>query len=135
MLKDKVTVVSLPTGGADAVERRVFTPKGEMAQILNGSMTVQHLMYWDLDSPKSGQTRGNHYHKAKTEQYYVLTGEVDLTVVDRETTERQVLAVKGGDRITVAPGVAHSFRSRGYAQVLEFSPAPYDASDTVACPV
>ncbi len=131
MLDEKVRVESLPVGGADGAERRIFSAKGEMAQIVNGTSTFMHLVYWDLDSPKSGQTRGNHYHKIKTEQYYVLTGEMDMTVVDRETSERKVLPVRGGDRITVAPGVAHSFFSRGYAQVLEFAPAPYDVADTV----
>ena len=135
MLKDKIKVVSLPIGGADDAERRIFSPKGELAQIVNGTASIQHLVYWDLDSPRSGQTRGNHYHKVKTEDCYVLTGEIEVTVLDRDTSERNTLTAKGGDRITVAPGVAHSFRSKGYAQVLELLPTPYDPNDTMPFPV
>jgi len=132
MLNNKVRITTLPTGGADGDERRLFSPKGELAQIINGTMTIQHLVYWDLDSSKSGQARGNHYHKVKTESCYVLTGELEVTVLDRATSERKTLIVRAGDRITVAPGVAHSFRSKGYAQALELLPTPYDAADTVA---
>jgi len=135
MLKDKIRIVSLPIGGPDEAERRVFSPKGELAQIVNGTAAVRHLVYWDLDSPRSGQTRGSHYHRIKTEVCYVLTGEIEVTAVDRETSERAILIVRGGDRITLAPGVAHSYRSKGYAQALELLPDPYDATDTVPFPV
>jgi mannose-6-phosphate isomerase-like protein (cupin superfamily) len=135
MLNNKVAITTLPTGGADEAERRLFSSKGELAQIINGTMNIQHLVYWDLDSPRSGQTRGNHYHKVKIDRCYVLTGELEVTVMDRQTLEREILTVKDGDCITIAPGVVHSFRSKGYAQALELLPTPYDAADTVACPI
>jgi len=131
MLKDKIRIVSLPIGGPDEAERRVFSPKGELAQIVNGTAAVRHLVYWDLDSPRSGQTRGSHYHRIKTEVCYVLTGEIEVTAVDRETSEREVITARAGDRITVDPGVAHSYRSKGYAQALELLPTPYDPEDTI----
>ena len=135
MLKDKIRIVSLPIGGPDEAERRVFSPKGELAQIVNGTAAIRHLVYWDLDSPRSGQARGSHYHKAKTEECYVLTGEIEVTAVDRETGERTILTVCGGDRVTIVPGVAHSYRSKGYAQALELLPNPYDPDDTIPVPV
>ena len=131
MLKDKIRIVSLPIGGPDEAERRVFSPKGELAQIVNGTAAIRHLVYWDLDSPRSGQTRGSHYHRIKTEVCYVLTGEIEVTAVDRETSEREVITARAGDRITVDPGVAHSYRSKGYAQALELLPTPYDPEDTI----
>lgn len=135
MLKDRIRIVPLPVGGADDAERRIFSPKGELAQIVNGTNAIRHLVYWDLDSPRSGQTRGNHYHRVKTEECYVLTGEIEVIAMDRETAEREVMTARAGDRITVDSGVAHSFRSRGYAQVLELLPTPYDAADTIPFPV
>ena len=131
MLKDKIRIASLPIGGPDESERRVFSPKGELAQIVNGTAAIRHLVYWDLDSPHSGQTRGSHYHRIKTEVCYVLTGEIEVTAVDRETSEREVITARAGDRITVDPGVAHSYRSKGYAQALELLPTPYDPEDTI----
>lgn len=132
MLRDKIRIRHLPVDGAESDERRLFSPKGELAQIVNGSMTIKHLVYWDLDSPKSGQTRGDHYHINKTEECYVLTGELDITVCDRDTMEQVTLPAVAGDRITIEAGVAHSYCSRGYVQVLELLPTPYDATDTAA---
>lgn len=54
MLKTKVIIDPLPMTGDDHVERRLFSAKGEMAQILNrATEAYRHLVYWDLDSPKS----------------------------------------------------------------------------------
>lgn len=131
MLRDKIRIRHLPVDGAESDERRLFSPKGELAQIVNGSMTIKHLVYWDLDSPKSGQTRGDHYHHIKNEECYILTGELDITICDRGTMEQAILPATAGDRITIEAGVAHSYRSRSYAQVLELLPTPYDATDTV----
>lgn len=136
LFADRVRIETLPTGGADHEERRLFSKKGEMAQILNRQGDAcRHLVYWDLDSPKTQQERGQHYHLRKTEQYYILTGELELRVMDPETKARETFPVKAGQRITVNPKIAHAFRSLNYAQVLEYAPASYDPTDTVACPL
>jgi dTDP-4-dehydrorhamnose 3,5-epimerase-like enzyme len=132
MMGDKVIIEPLPVGGPDAGERRLFSPKGEMAQILNRShKSFRHLVYWELDSPATGQERGHHYHRRKTENYYVISGELDLLLEDLETGVKQVVSLPAGCRLHIKPGVAHAFRSRVYSQVLEYSPEPYDPADTV----
>ena len=56
MLKNKVIIDPLLLTGDDNAERRLFSGKGEMAQILNrATETYRHLVYWDLDSTKSGE--------------------------------------------------------------------------------
>lgn len=67
MLRDKIRIRHLPLDGAESDERRLFSPKGEPAQIVDGSPTIKHLVYWDLDSPKSGQARGDHCQNVKIE--------------------------------------------------------------------
>jgi mannose-6-phosphate isomerase-like protein (cupin superfamily) len=132
MLETKVVIEALPAAGADGDERRFSSPKGEMTQILNRrEEPFRHLVYWDLDSAVSGQERGHHYHARKTENFYVLTGEFDLLLHDLETGVKGAVLVKAGDRLYISPRVAHAFRSRGYAQALEYSPEPYDNSDTL----
>ncbi|MDO9543420.1 MAG: hypothetical protein Q7J98_14025 [Kiritimatiellia bacterium] len=133
----KVIVEELPMGGADSEERRIISAKGEMAQILNrAEESFQHLVYWDLDSAKSGQLRGNHYHLRKTERYYVISGQLDLFLEDITSLQNEKIRLLPGSRVTLPPRVAHSFKSLAYSQVLEFSPGPYDPSDTklYACP-
>ena len=130
-LGGKVIVGELPAGGKDSEERRIISAKGEMAQILNrAGESFRHLVYWDLDSAKSRQVRGNHYHLRKTERYYVISGIIDLMLEDVASLERDKIRLSAGCFITVHPYVAHAFMSVAYSQVLEFSPAPYDPGDT-----
>jgi len=127
----KVIVEELPVGGADPAERRIISAKGEMAQILNrAGEHFQHLVYWDLDSEKSKQMRGNHYHLRKTERYYVISGRLELLLEDVQSLQNDKIQLLAGNCITLHPYVAHTFKSLSYAQVLEFSPVPYDPGDT-----
>jgi mannose-6-phosphate isomerase-like protein (cupin superfamily) len=131
MLADKVNIQELPIGGDDHSERRFFSGKGEMAQILNhADSAFKLLVYWDLDSARTGQERGHHYHEKKREYFYILSGEIELCVEDIETSEQKTFIVKAGSRLTISNRVAHAFRSLDYSQVLEYSPEPYDPSDT-----
>jgi len=136
-LSGKVIVEELPVGGTDPEERRIISAKGEMAQILNRTNECfRHLVYWDLDSGKSQQMRGNHYHLRKTERYYVISGRLELFLEDVQSLQNEKIQLSAGNRITLHPYVAHAFMSLAYAQVLEFSPVPYDPGDTksYACP-
>ena len=131
MLERKVVIEELPLEGNDTNERRILSVKGEMVQILNRTDEVfRHLVYWELDSNRTGQERGHHYHGKKTERFYVLTGELEFSVKELESSSSKKLIVKAGNRFTIAPMVAHAFRSLMYAQVLEYSPDPYDPADT-----
>jgi len=131
MIGTKVIIENLPVGGDDNLERRVFSAKGEMAQILNRSnQAFKQLVYWELDSAKSGEERGHHYHEKKIEHFYVVTGELELLFKDLESSVSKKLLVKAGNRLDICPRVAHAFRSLTYSQVLEYSPEPYDPSDT-----
>jgi mannose-6-phosphate isomerase-like protein (cupin superfamily) len=131
MLETKVVVEQLPIGGNDNLERRIFSEKGEMAQILNRTHEAfKNLVYWELDSARTGQERGHHYHERRTERFYILTGELELSLKDIESLASKRLKVKAGNRVIISPRVAHAFRSLVYSQVLEYSPEPYDPTDT-----
>lgn len=133
-LDGKVTVRDLPAGGSDAEERKIVSAKGEMAQILNrAGESFRHLVYWDLDSARSGQARGNHYHLRKTERYYIIRGRLAMLLEDKATLQKEKITISSGQFVTVAPRVAHAFVSSEYSQVLEISPDPYDPSDTAPC--
>ena len=102
-----------------------------MAQILNRpDVAFRQLVYWDLDTPRTGQERGHHVHARKTDRLYVLKGELEVVAEDPATRERKVLRAAAGCRVTIGPGIAHACRSTAYTQVLEYAPDPYDPSDT-----
>ncbi|MDI9569607.1 MAG: hypothetical protein QM278_02545 [Pseudomonadota bacterium] len=128
---DRVIVESLPVGGPDAAERRIFSDKGEMAQIVNRTdAAIRQIVYWDIDSARTGADRGHHYHRKKTDRMYVIAGEVELLLEDPRTGARETVALQAGERVRILPGVAHAVRSRIRAQVLEYGPDPYDPADT-----
>jgi len=131
MLDKKVIIEPLPIGGDNSLERRIFSEKGEMAQILNrADEAFKQLVYWELDSTKPDQERGHHYHERRIEQIYVLTGALELLLKDIENSDIKKMIIKVGDRVTISPKVAHAYRSLMYSQVLEYSPEPYDPIDT-----
>lgn len=130
-LESKIAVERLPNAGSDSAERIIFSPKGEMAQILNRKdEAFRHLVYWDLDSARTGQERGHHYHSRKVEHFYVLSGKVELIAKDLETSENKTWVMTKGTKVIIQPGVVHAFRSTVYSQVLEYTENPYDPSDT-----
>ncbi len=131
MLNKKVIIEQLPVGGDHSLERRIFSGKGEMAQILNRTdEAFRRLVYWELDSTNSDQERGHHCHERRIERIYVLTGELKLLLKDTKSSDNNKMIIKAGDRVMIGPGVAHAYRSLMYSQVLEYSPEPYDPIDT-----
>jgi len=131
MLDKKVVIEQLPMGGNNSLERRIFSEKGEMAQILNRTDEVfRQLVYWELDSTNSDQERGHHCHERRIERIYVLTGELELLLKDIDSSDSKKVIIKAGNRVTIGPRVAHAYRSLMYSQVLEYSPEPYDPIDT-----
>ncbi len=128
---DRVRIESLPVGGPDEAERRIFSDKGEMAQIVNRrEEAFRQIVYWDIDSARTGVDRGHHYHRKKTDRMYVISGEVELLLEDPQTGAQERVILRAGDRVQILPGVAHAIRSRIRSQVLEYSPDPYDPADT-----
>lgn len=75
--------------------------------------------------------RGNHYHHRKQERVYLASGELELTCMDISTGERAVLRMSAGDHVSIAPGVAHAVRVIRPGQAVEYSPEPFDPTDTV----
>ena len=124
----KVVITTLPVTSQYAAERRLFTDKGEMAQIANrAEERFVHLLYWDL---KPGLDRGHHYHARKWESLYVIAGKLELHVKDNETGKVLTEILTAGMKVTIAPQCPHAFRALEYSQTLEFHTDPYDESDT-----
>lgn len=63
-----------------------------------------------------------HYHVLKDETWYVIDGEIALTTIDKDTTERHIIELRPGDVIEIPKGLPHQLEtgSRG-ARVMEVS--------------
>jgi len=61
----------------------------------------------NVSQTKAGVKRGGHYHKQTVEAFFVVSGEVRLTLSKGGKTEQ--VTVKTGDFFRFPPYVAHSF--------------------------
>ena len=80
-----------------------------------------------------GHTKGNHYHKRKTEWYCVLQGKGILTLIDNKTQEKKKLVM--GERnmvlVKILPHHFHSIKNVGKSEMvlLVYVNEPFDPSD------
>jgi mannose-6-phosphate isomerase-like protein (cupin superfamily) len=130
-LHDRVRVERLKIDAPESGPMRRVNEKGEMAQIVNGEWPpFRHLLLWTLDSPATGAMRGHHVHENRVERAYVVSGKVDVAVQPNDRAVPVVFVpLEAGERIVIDHGIAHAYRSRGPAIVLEMSEQPYDPLD------
>lgn len=55
-----------------------------------------------------GTLRGGHYHKNNAEAFYIIDGELKLTLSKENKSEEHVF--KNGDMFVILPNVVHSFK-------------------------
>lgn len=119
IVTEKIRVTPLPCSAEQKGPRRIIEPRGELA-VLHPSGAVYNPAYFDI-RPGQGNIRGRHYHKSKTEIFYVIAGSCRLTHLDLETREKGSLEVRKGDMVTIMPRCAHQIEALEFCQVIEFS--------------
>lgn len=136
LLGERVTIMTLPLTdqptSREQPRARLLTPKGELAVLTDNLSPVMHLAYVQL---LPGMPRGNHYHKLRHEQFYLISGSVELQLLDLSTGEQPSARMEPGDLAFIAPSVAHCFLPLAEGHALEFAPEPFDAADVYAQPV
>jgi len=129
MRSSKVRVRSLPVRTEGDDPRRVVEERGELV-LLHPHGPVYDPLYFDI-RPGRGLWRGSHYHKTKTENFYIISGACRLRIVDLDTSEEETLDLREGDLVTVSPGCAHRMEALDFCRVVEFSLEEVDyARDT-----
>jgi quercetin dioxygenase-like cupin family protein len=106
--------------------KRLALAKGELAQIHDGEPGIRYVALIEL---RPGCVRGNHYHRAKEELIYVITGELVLAVEDPQTRERALLTMSAGDLAFIPIEVAHALQPLHPGHAVELSPTPFDEAD------
>jgi quercetin dioxygenase-like cupin family protein len=130
MATDKISVSHLPCTKDGNSPRRIVEPRGEMA-ILHPAGPVYNPVYFDV-LPGRANVRGQHYHKTKTEQFYIISGSCRLSYRDLDTGETGEITAQQGDTVTIMPGCAHSLEALEYCQAVEFSLHDVEyAADTI----
>ena len=77
---------------------------------------------------------GEHYHSNYRELYYMLEGEVEFTLEDIHTKEREIYTLKTGERLLVPPNVAHRVLAKPSAVMVGCTEKPYISAEINDCP-
>ena len=76
--------------------------RGKLMQLLHGEIAQVNFVQ---SNPSS--LRGGHYHKLNKETFFIVDGEVDVTV--KKGDEEKKLTFKSGDMFSIEKNVIHSF--------------------------
>ena len=106
--------------------KRLFLSQRELAQFYDGTEGICYMAAVEL---RAGSARGNHFHRVKEEQIYLMQGELKLVVGDIESSARESITLKAGDLAVISPRVAHALHTLSPGWAIEFSTTRFDPSD------
>lgn len=83
---------------------------------------------------KKGIVRGNHYHKKWHEWFGIVSGKLEVVLVDVITKERVALKLNANFdkyvRLEIGPNIAHAFKSMtNYAALLNYADGEWNKDD------
>ena len=127
MLKDKVKIETLPVTREFLPVKRLIEDRGELVLLSDGEQ-IRHITFFSIN-PGPNFYRGGHYHKKKTENFYIVSGKLHIFLADVENLKQDFMEVTAGQKIMIYPMCAHRFQAITPCQVLEYYASPYDPED------
>ncbi len=127
VLHQRLPVLGGPIGTDAPLLKRLRLPQGELAQVHDSMDPVRYLAVFET---LEGRVRGNHYHLAKKESLYLISGAVRLHLEDLDSKERIEAELRAGDLVFIPPRVAHALATLEPGWVIEFAPDPLDPADS-----
>lgn len=107
-------------------EKLITDSRGLIYEVSHGE-TVKHIAIITING---GCVRGGHYHKNATEIFFIVKGHVWAYFLDIKTKELLTLMLKEGEKISVHPGIVHTFHGLSEESILlEYSPQVLDIND------
>lgn len=89
---------------------------------------------------KKDAIRGNHYHKKWREWFGVVSGKLQVKLMNIKTKEKKRLTLDGNSnkyiRLEIGPNIVHAFKSKSaHASLLNYSDKEWSADDTFPCEI
>lgn len=75
---------------------------------------------------RAQQVRGNHYHKETRELFFIVSGEIEVTIDDLNSGRHLELSFGKGDIFIIEPYEVHTFRTKTDAQWINMLSKPID---------
>ena len=105
--------------------KRLRLAQGELANFYDDDEGIRYAALIEL---RVGRLRGNHVHRVKVEQLYLISGEVLLAAQDGNG-RRVSVAIKPGELVRIETGIAHVFSAIRDGSAIEFSSTRFDPTD------
>jgi dTDP-4-dehydrorhamnose 3,5-epimerase-like enzyme len=125
-MMDKVQIEKLPHSKEILGAKRWEEERGEFVQI-SYKEEIWHLAVFGI---RKGFSRGNHYHEAKEEIFYVVSGKMRALFLDMDTLQKEEYILEKGDKIRMKPRCGHIFYGLEDTLVVEYSPYVYNMEDS-----
>jgi dTDP-4-dehydrorhamnose 3,5-epimerase-like enzyme len=125
-MMDKVQIEKLPHSKEILGAKRWEEERGEFVQI-SYKEEIWHLAVFGI---RKGFSRGNHYHEAKEEIFYVVSGKMRALFLDMDTLQKEEYILEKGDKIRMKPRCGHIFYGLEDTLVVEYSPHVYNMEDS-----
>lgn len=75
---------------------------------------------------EAGETRGLHYHETTRELFFVISGEIDVSIRHLDTGESFEFHARGGDLFEVEPRELHTLRTATRSRWINMLSQPID---------
>jgi dTDP-4-dehydrorhamnose 3,5-epimerase-like enzyme len=125
-MMDKVQIEKLPHSKEILGAKRWEEERGEFVQI-SYKEEIWHLAVFGI---RKGFSRGNHYHEAKEEIFYVVSGKMRALFLDMDSLQKEEYILQKGDKIRMKPRCGHIFYGLEDTLVVEYSPQIYNMEDS-----
>jgi oxalate decarboxylase/phosphoglucose isomerase-like protein (cupin superfamily) len=125
-MMDKVQIEKLPHSKEILGAKRWEEERGEFVQI-SYKEEIRHLAVFEI---RKGFSRGSHYHEAKEEIFYVVSGKMRALFLDMDTLQKEEYILEKGDKIRLKPRCGHIFYGLEDTLVVEYSPQVFNMEDS-----
>jgi len=125
-MMEKVLIEKVPYIKDILGAKRWEEERGEFVQI-SYKEEIWHLAVFGI---RKGFSRGSHYHEAKEEIFYVVSGKMKALFLDMDTLQKEEYILEKGDKIRMKPRCGHIFYGLEDTLVVEYSPHVYNMEDS-----
>jgi dTDP-4-dehydrorhamnose 3,5-epimerase-like enzyme len=125
-MMEKVLIEKVPYIKDILGAKRWEEERGEFVQI-SYKEEMRHLAVFGI---RKGFSRGSHYHEAKEEIFYVVSGKMRALFLDMDTLQKEEYILEKGDKIRMKPRCGHIFYGLEDTLVVEYSPQIYNMEDS-----
>lgn len=97
-----------------------FDERGWLGEILRDDILGKKVAQVYISYSVKDAIRGGHYHKIKTEWFFVISGEAEIYLKDLDTNEENVLKISATNPILleIPPRVVHKIKSQSELYLL-----------------